>query len=285
MNFDTKNNLAGYFEGVSDCKLYYKTWGHETSPKAVVAVVHGVGEHIDRYPHVVKALTESGYVMAGFDLRGHGRSDGQRGHILAWEDYRGDVGRFLNLVSSLKPNKPLFIYGHSLGSLIVLDYILHEAEGLRGAIISGTSLMPKDAAPPYQVLVARLLSGIRPKFSLRMALPGSSLARDPQVAKAYDEDPMVFWERSVRWGTESLQVVDWIKKHPHQVRIPVLFIHGEADPLVSVEGARRFYEQVTFPDKTLKVYAGSLHEPHNDLDHAQVTGDMINWLDAHLDIA
>src|SRR5690606_38405628 len=109
-------------------------------------------------------------------------------------------------------------------------------------------------APPHLVLTARVLSSIAPRFALKVKLDGSSVSRDPEVARAYNQDPLVHWQRSTRWGTESLKTIAWIKAHAGDIKLPVLFIHGEKDPLVAAEGARRFFEQITYPDKTLRVY-------------------------------
>ena len=141
---------TGNFEGVNACKLYYKTWLPEEQPKATLVIVHGAGEHIDRYQNVVNGLVASGFALAGYDLRGHGRSEGRRGHINSWDEYRGDLREFIKMTRQMLPEMPLFILGHSLGSLIVLDYLIYHQEGLSGAILSGTSLDPVDAAPPVQ---------------------------------------------------------------------------------------------------------------------------------------
>ncbi len=282
------NQISGYpgdftyFKGCDDCQLYYKIWNSKVEPKAVMVIVHGVGEHIGRYTNFIDALPASGYTVTGYDQRGHGKSSGPRGHILSWEEYRSDLRNFLEVVKSVVPGLPMFLYGHSMGSLVALDYLLRSPEGLSGAIISGTALLPTQAAPLFLKMVARALSGIYPAFSLRMTLEGKSLSRNPNVAKAYMEDPLVHWQRTARWGTESLDVIEWINCHPKQINIPILFIHGECDPLVSVEGASRFFEQITYPDKTLHIYPGCLHEPHNDLDYEQVVSDIIKWMDAHI---
>lgn len=273
---------TGHFEGVKGLKLFYKAWLPDEPPKAILVLIHGVGEHIDRYPHLVEGLVPAGFLLTGYDQRGHGRSEGQRGHIDSWEEYRGDIRIFLDVARKLAPGRPLFLWGHSQGSLEVLDYVLRYPEGLAGAIISATALEPTDAAPPHLVLVAKVLSGIMPRFALKVKLEGASLSRDPQVAQAYMNDPLVHWQRSARWGTESLKTIQWIKAHAGDVRLPVLFLHGEADPLVSVAGAQRFFEQITYPDKTLRIYPGSLHECHNDLDCGLVVADVASWLNSHL---
>jgi len=273
---------SGNFEGVNGCKLYYKTWLPEGNPKATLIIVHGVGEHIDRYENLVNGLVQSGYALAGYDLRGHGRSEGQRGYISSWEDYRGDLREFIKKARQMLPNIPMFVMGHSLGSLIVLDYIIHDSDDLSGAVLSGTALVPVDAGPPVQKFLAQLLSGIYPTFSMKVPTPGNSLSRDPKVAKAYDEDPMVFEDRTARWGAESFKAIKRIEANADKIRMPVLFIHGEKDPQVSVEGAQRFYDRVEYADKTLRIYKDNLHEPHNDLDYPKVVAYIEQWLSKHL---
>ena len=276
---------TGHFEGVNRFQLFYKAWLPDDPPKAVLAIVHGAGEHIDRYKNLVDALVPAGFMLTGYDQRGHGRSEGQRGHINSWNEYREDLRIFLALAGKLAPGLPLFLYGHSHGSLEVLDYILHYPEGLAGAIISGTALDPKEAAPPHLVLLAKALSGIVPSFSLKVKLEGSSVSRNPQVAKDYMEDSLVHWYRSVRWGTESLKVIEWIKSRAGEINLPVLFLHGECDALVTAAGAQRFFGQIQNPDKAIHIYPGGLHEPHNDLDYKQVISDIESWMDSHIAIA
>lgn len=273
---------TGHFEGAKGLQLFWQAWLPDGPPKAVLAVTHGVGEHMGRYGNMVAALVPAGYVLAGYDQRGHGRSEGQRGHINSWDEYRQDLHTFLAIAGQLAPDLPVFLYGHSQGSLVMLDYIVRAPARLAGAISSGTALQPLDAAPPHLVLVAKVLSGIAPTFSLKVPLDGSSLSRDPQVAKAYMEDPLVFWKRSARWGTECLKAIEFIKSHAGEVNLPILFLHGENDPLVGAAGAQHFFEQIRITDKTIHIYPGRRHEPHNDVEYGQVMADMRGWMDAHL---
>jgi alpha-beta hydrolase superfamily lysophospholipase len=277
---------TGYFEGVKGLQLFYKIWSPDKSPKAILVIVHGAGEHIGRYQNMVDALVPDGFIITGYDQRGHGQSEGHRGHIDSWKDYREDIRIFLALSRSRFPGLPVFLYGHSMGSLGVLDYILHDSLGLAGAIISGTALKPKGTvAPPHLVLLAKVLSTMAPGFLIKMKLEGSSLSHDPQVAKAYMDDPLVHWHRSVRWGTENLKVIEWIKTRAREINLPILFLHGENDPLLDPAGAQLFFEQIEYPDKTIHIYPGGLHEPHNDLNYKQVISDLEGWMDSHLSFA
>jgi len=185
------------------------------------------------------------------------------------------------VVSQGEPTLPVFMLGHSMGALIALDYLLHDPAGLRGAIISGAPLEPVGVAKPILVILARVLSRVWPRFSLPLGLDPKGISRDLDVVKAYQADPMVHEKTTVRWGTEILQTIEWVKAHAATVSIPIILIHGGSDPLNSPDGTRNFFQKVTFPDKEMKIYPGSYHEAHNDLDYGEVMKDMVQWLEWH----
>ncbi|NWF56913.1 MAG: lysophospholipase [Syntrophaceae bacterium] len=269
-------------EGDGRLDLYFQSWRANQATRAVLVIIHGFGEHSGRYANVVNHLVPQGYAIYGFDLKGHGRSPGQRGHINSWNEYREDVRAFLQMVPRREPNLPIFLLGHSMGALIVLDYILRHPAGLRGAVISGAPLEPVGVAKPFLVLVARVLSWVWPRFSLPLGLDTRGISRDMNVVKAYKADPWVHGKTTVRWGTEILKTIEWVKAHAAEVRIPVLLIHGGSDPLNSPDGTRSFFNKIAFPDKEMKIYSGSYHETHNDLDYRQVMRDITEWLERHL---
>ena len=272
----------GTFQGAGGMELTYQSWFPDEAPRAVVMIAHGIGEHMGRYGNVVNAFVPQGYAVAGFDQRGHGRSPGQRGHINRWADYREDMRAFFQMVQKQNPTGPVFLYGHSMGALIALDYILHYPEGLRGAVISGAPIEPIGVAKPGLVAVARVMFGIWPTFAVKLGLDHAALDRDPAVVKAYDEDPLVHGMVSARWGTESLATVAWVKEHCAEISIPTLFVHGEADRLNSADGACHFVEKIHFGDKGVYIDPGSYHEPHNDLNHEQVLQEIEAWMQRHL---
>lgn len=272
----------GSFVGAGGLELFSQSWRPAGETRAVLAIVHGMGEHSGRYGNVVEALVPRGYAVHGFDLRGYGRSPGQRGHVDSWSQYRDDTEAFLRAVGEAAPGVPLFLMGHSMGGLIVLDYVLRRPGGLAGVIVSAPGLAPKGVAKPSKVLLAKLLTRLRPRLSLDVTLDAGGISRDPEVVEAYLKDPLVHAKGSVRWGTESLAVIEWIKAHPGDLQLPILMSHGTADRLVSAAGTRSFFEGVTFPDKELRIYDGVYHEPHNDLDHQRVVSDYAGWIEAHL---
>ncbi len=271
----------GTFKGAGGMALFYQFWRPVKAPEAMLALVHGAGDHSGRFERLVGPLMEHGLAVGAFDLRGFGRSPGRRGHINRWAEYREDVRAFLAHTKNLFPGTPLFLMGYSLGAAIALDYALRSPEGLRGAIFSGTPIEPAGVATQAQIAMARLFSRAWPTFAIQMTNDIHGVSRDEAVLRALEQDP---WHHSwvtARWGTESLAATEWIRQHAGDVRLPVLFIHGGDDPFNLVRGTQRYFEQISYADKTLKVYAGSRHETHNDLEHQQVAEDIIMWILNH----
>jgi len=273
----------GRFAGAGGLELYYQWWCPEAEPRASVALVHGVGEHGNRYANLVGPLVDDGCAVYSYDQRGHGRSPGPRVHIDRWAEYRDDLGAFLRLVGERAPGRPLVVYGHSMGSLVVLDYLLERSSGdrpsgLTAAVVSGVPLEPAGVGSPLLIAVARLLSGVRPRQSLDLGLDAAALSRDPAVVAAYRADPLVTSRATARWGAESLDAVRRVKAGMSRIDVPLLVLHGEADRVNLVGGARALAEASTRADTTLMVYPGVHHEPHNDLDHEAVIADVREWV-------
>ena len=297
-------SCEGTFSGANGLKLFYQSWypeataisGESSTPptgpavRGVLAIVHGLGEHSGRYGSVIKALNAAGYAVFGFDNQGHGRSEGQRGHINRWQDYRGNTQSFLQLVRQHEPDAPLFLMGHSLGGLIVLEYVLRSAElsafqslNICGMVVSAPAIQPTSGtASPIRILLARLLSGLFPRFTLKMGLKKCGLSRSQDIVEAMAEDPLAHPYVTLRWGSETLDTIEWVKANVEQLDSPILLIHGDADPIIAPAGSRRIFQQMQSSEKTLKLYAGSYHEPHNDLDAEVVTSDLVSWLNQYL---
>ena len=271
-----------HFAGAHGLELYWQCWKPDcrppSTPRAVVVLVHGVGEHSGRYMNLVRPLVDDGYVVYAYDQRGHGRSPGPRVDVDRWADYREDLDAFLGLVAQQAADLPIVIYGHSMGSLVVLDYLLEHPQGLAGAIVSGVALQPAGVGKPYQVVLARVLSRVTPRLRVDLGIEGASLTRDPQALEAARADPMLTSRATVRWGAESLATVRRVKEGMAAIDLPLLVLHGGADPLNRPAGAQALIETASSTDKTLRIYPGVRHEPHNDLGHEQVAGDVKEWL-------
>ena len=272
-----------HFEGMDGISLYAQHWRPEHRALAVIAIVHGVGEHSGRYMNVVDHMTANQCGVYGYDLRGHGRSPGPRGHINAWAEYRTDLLNFLKMIRAQGDGCPIFLLGHSMGALIALDFILSENVGLAGAIISGAPIEPVGVANPYLIALARILSRIYPSFSINLGLDPDAISRNPSVVKSYREDPLVHGKVSARWGTESLSTVESVKLRGENIDLPILMIHGDADRINSMEGAKKFFGEIRSQDKEFLSYAAGYHEVHNDIDYQDMLSDLLDWINIHIE--
>ncbi|HVD61408.1 MAG TPA: lysophospholipase [Gemmatimonadaceae bacterium] len=285
---DTRNSVeTSRFEGAGGLSLVTKCWpphGHsDETPRAVVALVHGISEHSGRYTALVEHFPTAGFALCAFDLRGHGQSEGRRGHIDEWQQYTDDVLAFLEHVRARYPGVPIFIYGHSLGALIVTQFVLTHPEGLSGMIVSGIPLRPTGVAKKPLVMLAKSLSRAWPTFSVSLGLDGSRLSRDPEMIRAYEQDKLVHHTATARWGTETLATIASVRTRLGEIDLPILILHGEADRVNSVEGSRDLFSGVSSQDKELHVYPGGTHEPHNDTIRDQVAHEVEEWIDKHLE--
>ena len=268
------------FIGAGHMQLYAQAWLPSTPPRAVVALVHGFGEHAGRYTYLAEALTAAGYALSGFDHRGHGHSPGLRGHIDQFDEFLQDVTASLSVARTVAPGAPLFLMGHSMGGLIALDYAIRYPQGLQGVIASAPLLAQPNVAP-WMNYVARLLSSIRPAFSLDTGVRPETISRDPAEVKRYGEDPYVHGRASARFGTELAAAQSWTLAHAGDLAVPLLLYHGAGDPLVPIAGSRAFFADAKVADKQWIEWPGGYHESHNDLHRAEVFAAIVAWLDAH----
>ena len=275
-------NMQGNFRGSGGMDLFFQAWLPKGKPRAVLAIVHGAGDHSGRYERVVTPLVDSGFACYAYDMRGYGRSGGRRGHINAWSEYRDDLRIFLNLVRSHLPGTPIFLFGFSLGAMVALDFVLRDPQGLQGVILSGTPIEPAGIASPLKILVARVLSRYAPTFTFELVASLDSVTRDPAIIDGLKKDPLHHNKVTARWGTESLAIAEYVRSNAAALALPVLFIHGGADPLNLPDGVQRYYEQVTVADKQIRIYSESRHETHGDLDYTRVIGDLRAWMAARV---
>ncbi len=274
----SQSSMYGY-RGV---KLFTQNWLPDEPPCAGLVIVHGFGEHSDRYMNVVNALVPRGYAIYSFDLRGHGRSEGRRGHVNRWREYEEDVHVMIQQMHEQTPGLPLFLLGHSLGGLIVLTYGLRYPQETKGIISSSPALAPPGIAPVL-ISVSKLLSRVWPTFSMATGLDASGVSRIPEVVTAYRDDPQVHDIGSARLGTEMARAQHEVLAHAAEWQGPLLLIQGSADRIIPPGVGKAFFEQVTVADKEMHIYADAYHEPHNDLCAAQEMTDLTAWLSRHLE--
>lgn len=265
------------FDGLN---LYFQCWQVEQNQKGVICLVHGLGEHSGRYAHWAELLNQAGYTLLTYDLRGHGKSGGQRGHVSSFDDYVRDTDLLLKEADTRFSGMPRFLYGHSLGGVIVNYYILRRKPQLNGVVVTALSIKTSLQEQKVKVLMAKVLGAIIPQMAIPTGLVPSTISRDPEIVKAYVNDPMVHYLVSVGWGKRTMEAIEWTDQHVGDWTLPVLYMHGEKDQLGYVEGSREFASRIK-GDCTLKVWPGLYHEVHNEPEKEQVFEFLRSWLDQH----
>jgi acylglycerol lipase len=276
------NHVEGSFKGVRDASIYTQAWLPEGEVKAVVLVVHGLGEHSGRYMNVVNALVPLGYAVYALDHLGHGKSEGEREVIERFSDYTDTLMTFEGLVKGAQPGKPLFLLGHSMGGLIASYTLLDHQAAFRGAIISAPAIKVGEGISKSTILLGKVMSALAPKMGV-LALDATAISRDPEVVSAYADDPLVFHGKTpARLAAEMLKAMQRVTDEVANIRLPFIVVQGSEDKLVDPGGAQMLYDGACSEDKTLRVYEGLFHEVCNEPECALVLDDIAAWLEVHL---
>lgn len=280
----TTYHCVGTFKGVGGLDLYYQNWNPGGEIKGILVLIHGLGGHSGLYGNIIEHLSPQKYSIYALDLRGHGNSTGQRGYINAWAEYRDDLRTFIKMIKQQNPECPIFLFGHSMGGMIVLEYVLRYPEdnsALKGVIAVAPSI-GEVGVSPVRVLLGKMLSQIWPSFSLNTGLDATAGSRDPQVIASYTQDPLRHTRATARFSTEFFATLKWIQTHAYQWQVPLLILHGSADRIAVPDGSKLFYQQVNYPDKLRIEYSGAYHDLHCDLNYQEFLTDLSNWMNQHL---
>ncbi len=272
------------WEGNDGITFFMQGWEPDTTPKASLALIHGLGEHTGRYAHVGKVMTDAGYALVGFDLRGHGKSEGARGHFPSLNTVMQDIKEFLVFLAQRYPDIPHFLYGHSLGGLLVLTFAIKYQAGLKGVIATSPGLRSPIHDQKLKVAMAKLFGSIAPSIQLPSDLEVTALSRDQNVVNAYINDPLVHDRISLGFGKAGLNATDLVFNHAAEFSVPLLIMHSKIDKITYPSGSEDFARLVgkAGNDVTLKLWDGLYHELHNEPEKAEVFKFMAEWLDRHL---
>jgi alpha-beta hydrolase superfamily lysophospholipase len=257
-----------------------RQWTPAAAPRGVVCLVHGIGEHVGRYAHVAAALNQAGYAMLGYDLRGHGRSEGPRGFTPSYDAYLDDIDLLMGEARTRFPDKPIFLYGHSLGGNLVLNYGLRRKPVLAGVVASSPQLRLAFAPPAWKTTIGRLMLNLWPSMVMANGLDVQNLSHDSTVVRAYTSDPLVHDRVTPRLGIGAIDSGLWLLDHATEFTLPLLIFHGSQDRLTSPDASRAFASRVK-GDCTFKLWDGLYHETHNEPEKAEVLGLMVRWIQDH----
>ncbi len=252
-------------------------------PQGVVVIAHGFGEHGGCYRHVAEALGPPLEVdVVAPDFRGHGRSPGRRGVVVAYEDLVADLRCTVEWAARARPGLPLFVLGHSNGGQVALRFALERPGALAGLVVSNPSLRLATRVPRYKVAIGHWLRRHAPSVTLSATLPASRLTRDPAMQREHQVDPLRHNRMSAPLFFGMVEGGTIVAERAQELQVPTLVLLGASDPVIDPETTREAFDRITIADKTLHIYPKMLHEPLNELGREQVFADIIAWLDTHL---
>ena len=268
------------FEGAGGLKIFMRSWRPEGALRGVVAICHGFNSHSGQYLWVAEQLVAQGLAVYALDLRGRGKSEGERFYIENVSEYEGDVAQMIQIAKAREPGLPVYLLGHSAGGVVATYYTMDHQSELAGLICE--SFAYQVPAPDFALQVIKGVSHIAPHTGV-LILPNAAFSRDPAVVKAMDEDPLIAHENQPSSTVAALVRADErLKRDFNTITLPVFILHGTLDKATKPAGSQFFYDHASSADKTLKLYEGHFHDLLNDIGKEEVMGDIIAWLNARL---
>jgi acylglycerol lipase len=270
----------GSFEGVGGLKIFTRSWRPEGRPRAIVVIVHGFNSHSGQYGWVADQFVNHGLAVYALDLRGRGKSEGERFYVQKFEDYADDLATFVKMVKSQEPGLRVFLLGHSAGGVVSCLYTLDHQSELAGLICE--SFAHEIPAPDVALAVLKGVSHIAPHLHV-LKLKNEDFSRDPKVVEAMNNDPLIANEvQPTQTVAEMVRADERLKREFSRITIPVLILHGTQDKAAKPSGSQHFYDNASSSDKTLKLYEGHYHDLLNDVGKETVLADIQRWIDGHI---
>jgi acylglycerol lipase len=274
------NALEEKIDSAKGLKIFVRSWSPESTPRAVVVVCHGVNAHSGQYTWVGEQFAASGFAVYALDLRGRGKSDGERFYVEDIADYVSDVAGTVKLAKSRHPGMPVFLLGHSAGGVVSSVYVLENQAELAGFICESFAF--QVPAPGFALAAIKGLSHFAPRLPV-LKLKNEDFTRDPKALEALNHDPLTAHEVQPAITVAALVRADErLREEFPLITLPVLIMHGTDDKATVCHGSQFFYETAGSKDKTLKLYEGHYHDLLNDVGKEGVMADVKGWLDSHL---
>jgi alpha-beta hydrolase superfamily lysophospholipase len=271
-----------YFLKIPGYEIYTQSWTIE-NPKAIVAMVHGLGEHSGRYSHVADMLNNNGFSAYAIDQLGHGKTPGKRGFVKSYEDIMQSLQAFIDDVKEKNPGKPVFLYGHSFGGNVVANFCIKRHPDLKGVILSAPWFTLPFEPPKLLVAFAKLMRNIYPSMPNNNQLDVTAISRDANEVQKYKDDKLNHYTITPALFFPTFENGKEAINQAKELKLPTLLMHGDADRLTSYEGSKAFAENAN-SNVEFKSWPGFFHEIHNEPMEArqQIFDYMLQWLNKQL---
>jgi alpha-beta hydrolase superfamily lysophospholipase len=258
--------------------LYAVSATFDERPRAAVGILHGYADHAARYTHVMDRWAERGIASVAIDMRGHGRAVGVRGHCLRFDEFLDDAAELARLVGDAARGAPMFLFGHSFGGLVAAASVEESPRGFRGLLLSAPYLGLALEVPKAKLLAGRVASRVSPTLGLPTGIRGVDLTHDPERARAYEVDPLVFKNARARWFREAQKAQARVIARAGDIALPLYMLFGDADPVAKFATGKALFDAVGSADKTWDERAGLRHECLNEPSWPLIADAMADWM-------
>lgn len=267
------------FEGAGGLKLFARSWRPAGAARGLVVIVHGFKSHSGLYGWAAEQLVEKGLAVCAFNLRGNGKSEGERFYVEAFADHVSDLRTFVTLAKSREPGLPTFLLGHSAGGVVACLYALEHQGELAGLVCE--SFAHEVPAPDFALAILKGLSHVAPHMRV-LNLEDEDFSRDRAFVAAMKSDPLIVHTPGAsNTIAEMVRANERLKNEFSRITLPVLILHGTADRATKPHGSQRFFDAAGSVDKSLNLYEGHFHDLLNDLGKEKVMADITEWITAH----
>jgi acylglycerol lipase len=265
------------YESAGGLKIFLRSWRPDGTPRAVVVICHGVNSHGGQYVWPAEQFAKAGFAVYALDMRGRGKSEGERFYVEDVSEYVSDVAGAVAIAKSRDRGLPLFLLGHSAGGVVSSVYTLEHQAELTGFICESFAF--QVPAPGFALAAIKWLSHIAPRLPV-LKLKNEDFSRDPKAVAALNSDPLIANEVQPAITVAALVRADErLREEFPRITLPVLIMHGTDDKATVCDGSRFFHETVGSKDKTLKLYEGHYHDLLNDTGKEGVLADITAWID------
>lgn len=269
------------FNWAADGVSYFGQLWTPEQPRAVIAIIHGMGEHSGRYERTAKRFNQAGLAVISYDQIGHGKTSGKRGHSPDMDTLYRAVMHLLNEAEERFPQLPVFLYGHSMGGNVAANTLLRLKPDIRGAVLSSPWLQLPSPPPSWQVLLGRIMMRLYPSFSDKTRLDPKKISREEAEVKLYIDDDMVHDMITPSMFFPMADAGEWAITQANALKIPVYIMHGTGDQLTSHKASEQFAENAG-QQAQLRLWEGGFHELHHDKEKEAVLNEVISWIEEQL---
>ena len=269
------------FQSKDNLKFHKVVWRPQGDIKAALVICHGHGEHVERYDWLAGKFGEHGFAVIGMDHRGHGKTEGPRGHTPTYDALMDDMEMLMAHAEKEFGDVPKVIYGHSMGGNIAANFILRRQPKIAAGILSAPWFRLPVKPPVIKDALGKMMNNIWPSLAQPTGLDANLISRVPEEVQKYKNDSLVHDKMSARLYVTMVEAGEWVMANANKAKAPLYLLHGSADGLTSHKATQEFASKLSI-DNEMKIWLGFYHEMHNEKEKDAVLDQMIAWTNTKL---